>query len=169
MRRGTLCLVAIGYVVLSGCSSTSPELFKLHPVYLDVGVSKIICSTPNCSLTVTVNDCTKGDIQVTDPNLANGPDIDISSGPTDQQRSITWTIATAGYEFSNEPFKYGIVIKSDPGDEFKNVKITNAGAALTIQFKKKGTAKVYYRYGLQLRSTSSNKDYCQFLDPWLIS
>jgi len=154
--------------MLIGCGS--PRIIRPtdYTYFENPLVRAVQCSTQDCPLVVTVNDCANGDIQITDPGMTAGPDLDMRSGPTGQ-RSVTWTIKTPGYEFAKEPFKYGILIKSDPDDEFKNSQVTAGGDSLTIQYTKKRTGRSNYVYGLQLRSTSGNKNFCALLDPWLIS
>lgn len=171
MRSGTLFLTAIASSVLIGCGSPGlkPSYFQNRPVYVENLFShNVHCDTKDCSLIVTVNDCAGGDIKVTSPSTTDGPDLDMRAGPTNQERTITWKIVTPGYEFSKESFKYGILIKSDPGDEFKDAQVS--GDTLTLKYNKKATgSQGSYTYGLQLRSSRGDKAYCALLDPWLIS
>jgi hypothetical protein len=172
MRSGILFLTAIASSVLVGCGSPGlkPSYFQNRPVYVE-DTPPVLCPTQDCSLVVTVNDCAGGDIKVTDPLMTAGPNLNMKSGPTQLSRKITWKIVTAGYEFADDSFKYGILIKSDPDDEFKNAQVTGSGKdTLTIQYTKNATgSQGQYTYGLQLRSSSGNKPYCALLDPWLIS
>ncbi|PWT70949.1 MAG: hypothetical protein C5B46_08975 [Proteobacteria bacterium] len=155
--------------VLVGCGPS--YYFQRHPVYFEnLFVKSVRCKDTQCALSVTVRDCTAGSgILVTDVNLNNGPDLNISEGDASQTRTITWTIVTDGYEFAKEPFKYGMFIKSDPADEFKNARITGGGKSLSIDYKKAANSAGSYTYGLQLRSTTGNKDYCAVLDPWMVT
>jgi hypothetical protein len=166
MRSGTLLLAAIAAAVLVGCGSQRirPTDYTYIP---NPFVKSAQCGTPACSLVVTVNDCANGIITVTDPETNSGPDLDMSTGSG--ARSVTWKIVTPGYEFPKEPFKYGILIKGDPDDEFKNAHISGGGDSLTLDYNKKGTGTRYYVYGLQLRSTIGNKPFCALLDPWVIT
>jgi hypothetical protein len=93
----------------------------------------------------------------------------MTSGPSGQ-RSVTWTITNnQGYEFSKESYKYGIFIKLDGGDEFKNVQITNGSKSLTINYTKQAMGTAYYSYALTVRRTDGDKNFCKTLDPWMIS
>jgi len=175
MRSRTLCLTAVACVVLIGCATPRSYYFQRHPLYVESFLGrKVRCDDTQCTLTVTVTNCAASDgIQVTNPDMSAGPDIDLSHGDASRKRTITFNIATTGYEFARESFKYGILIKSDPGDEFSNARITNSGRSLSIDYLKGNPSPGQYTYGIQLRSTTLNasggRDYCELLDPWLIS
>jgi hypothetical protein len=172
MRTGTLCLTAVVCTALVGCGRA--YYFQLHPFYIENPFVKTIrCKDNQCGLSVTVTDCSAdGGIQVTDVNLANGPDLNIRDGDPKMKRTITWTIVTDGYEFAKEPFKYGILIKMDPAGEFNNSQVSGDRKSLSIEYKKiPNSSGAYvdssYTYGLQLRRTSGT--YCALLDPWMIT
>jgi hypothetical protein len=96
--------------------------------------------------------------------------IDLSTGDHGG-KTVTWTIGTDGYEFSNEAYKFGIFIKDDPFDEFKDAKVTANGKKLTISFNGRLTGKAY-RYAVTVRKSTANpkvhKEFCETLDPWLL-
>jgi hypothetical protein len=168
MRIETLCLTAVACAALVGCGPS--YYFQRHPAYFENPFVKTVrCQDTQCALSVTVNDCTVGNgIQITDVNLTNGPDLNISGGDATKTRTIKWTIVTDGYEFAQDSFKYGILIKSDPANEFTNAHVMASGKSLSIDYNKKAqNSPGQYTYGLQLRSKTG--DYCVLLDPWLIS
>jgi hypothetical protein len=75
---------------------------------------------------------------------------------------------TPGYEFSGEPYKFGIFIKDDPDDDFNNAVVPGNGQTVTIIFKHRNPGNKY-RYGINVRRSTGNKPFCEPLDPWLIS
>lgn len=160
MRIGTLFMVAIASATLVGCSSG-----RFKPLHIDgfpnPFYKTVQCTTQDCDVSVTVTE-----------NMSTGTcTLDVADRldlrlPATGERNVTWTIATAGYEFSRESYKFGIFIKSDPRDEFKNVQITGSGKSLSIQFKHQRTG-IDYSYALTVRRT--NKTFCETLDPWMIS
>jgi hypothetical protein len=160
MRIRSLFLAAIASATLVGCGSPG----RIKPFYFD-GFSPFVktvhCTTQDCSLTVTVTENS-----ATGTCVLDVADILNVKLPATGDRNLTWTIATDGYEFSKEAYKYGIFIKSDPDDEFKNVQITGNGKSLSIQFKHQRTG-IDYSYALSVRRT--NKTFCETLDPWLIT
>lgn len=157
MRIGTLLLAAIAAVTLVGCGSPG----TIKPIYFYPFAKTVQCSTQDCSLNVTVTEnATTGTCVIEVADI-----LDMKGGPAGQ-RNVTWTITTPGYEFSKEFYKYGIFIKSNPDDEFKNVQITGPGTSLSIQFKHQQTG-IDYSYALSVRRT--NKTFCETLDPWMIS
>jgi len=158
MRKGMLILAAIASTTLIGCGS-QPILSESGRNFFST-VQK--CSDQDCKVMVTVNDCAKGDISVVDY-------VDMSSGPADKQRTVTWTITNeSGYEFSKESFKFGIFIKLDGGDEFKNAQAS--GKTVTIKYDKKAhTDTNFYSYALTVRRTDGDKGFCKTKDPWMIT
>src|SRR5260221_12205605 len=115
MRKVLLILAAIASATLVGCTVSIKPAYV--PGFSNPFLTTTTCNVQDCPpLTVTVNDCATGNITVTDI-------LDMTAGPANMQRTVTWTISNDGYEFSKETFKYGIFIKLDGGDEFKNVQI----------------------------------------------
>ena len=163
MRIGTLFLAAIAAATLVGCSAPG----TIRPMYFPGGFNPFIrvvqCTQQDCSVTVAVTENSSANFCV--PDVAEILDV---SGGAAGQRNVTWTITTDGYEFSKESYKYGIFIKSDPDDEFKNVQITGNGKSLSLKFEHQVTGKSY-SYALTVRRTGGNKSFCKTLDPWLIS
>lgn len=156
MRIGTLFLIVVGCATLVGCSS---RVF-VKPIF-NPFARTVPCTTRDCSLPVTVTE--NASTRTCDLDVAEY--LNVQGGPSGQ-RSLTWTIGTDGYQFSRESYKYGIFIKTDPGDEFKNVQITGNGKSLSIQFNHQRTG-IDYGYALTVRR--SDGSFCNTLDPWLIS
>ena len=160
MKTKGLVLAAVACATLAACGTTrhawKPFLYRAFAHTQD-------CNVKDCPVDVTVGinsstgNCIPAVVEVL--NLRPGP-----AG----QRSIVWTITTPGYEFSREDYKFGIFIKSDPFDEFKNVRITDANKKLSLDFANSATGKAY-SYALTVRKASGAKEFCDTLDPWLIS
>jgi hypothetical protein len=161
MRIGTLSLAAVAAAALVGCASPGTFRPMYFPGYTNVFIKSVKCTTADCSLSVTVTE----DGGVCKLDVAEV--LDVTEGPVGA-RNITWTIETAGYEFSKESYKYGIFIKSDPDEEFKNVQITASGKSLSLKFEHNAPGAAY-SYALTARRTSGNKAFCKTLDPWLIT
>jgi hypothetical protein len=161
MRIETLLPAAVAAAMLVACASPGPH----EPTHMrgsTVPFSTVHpCQTQDCSVDVavvaTANDCIPTVVGIID-----------ARGGVAGARNITWTITTTGYEFSRESYKYGIFIKSDPDEEFKNVQITGDGKSLSLKFDRRATGKDY-AYALTVRRTSGDKGFCKTLDPWLIS
>ena len=155
MRIGTLSLAALAAAALVGCATVKPMYYRGHtnPFYT---VSN--CTTQDCTVNVTVvadgDTCVPSTVQILDVSQPAGA------------RNITWTITTDGYEFSKETYKFGIFIKNDPDEEFKNA--TTDGKNLKLRFEHSATGKEY-SYALTVRRTTGDKGFCKTLDPWLIS
>jgi hypothetical protein len=158
MRKGILILAAIASITLVGCG-TRPFY---HPGVKNPFLTTQTCDKQACDVNVTINDCAAGNMTVADI-------LDMTPGPSGQQRTITWTITNeSGYEFSKESFKYGIFIKLDGGDEFKNAQVN--GKTVTIKYDKKAvTGTSAYSYALTVRRTDGDKNFCKTLDPWMIT
>lgn len=154
MRIGTLFLIVVGCAALAGCSSTGRHMFNPF-------ARTVQCTTRDCSLPVTVTE--NASTKTCDLDVAEY--LNVQGGPSGQ-RSVTWTIDTDGYQFSKESYKYGIFIKTDPYDEFKNVQITGNGKSLSIQFNHQRTG-IDYGYALTVRR--SDGSFCKTLDPWMLS
>ncbi len=60
-------------------------------------------------------------------------DLNVSSGP-EGERSVEWKIATPGYEFSKEPYKFAIFVKSNPDGKFKGANTSTSGQVLSLKF-----------------------------------
>ena len=131
------------------------------PGYTNVFIKSVKCTTVDCSVSVTVTDdgsvCKLDVVEV----------LDVTEGPSGA-RNVTWTIDTQGYEFSKESYKFGIFVKSDPDEEFKNVQITGGGKSLSLKFEHNAPGMAY-SYALTVRRTAGNKGFCKTLDPWLIT
>lgn len=160
MRSGTVCLAAIVCATLVGCASPG----RIKPMYFEgfpnLFVRAVKCTTPDCSVTVTVTENADGTCVLDVPDI-----LDVKTGPAGE-RNVRWMISTAGYEFSKEAYKYGIFIKTDPDEEFKNVQISGNGRDLSLKFRHQHTG-IDYSYALTVQR--ANKTFCATLDPWLIS
>ncbi|HEY3180584.1 MAG TPA: hypothetical protein VGL25_17085 [Casimicrobiaceae bacterium] len=149
-RIGTLLFIAVASAVLVSCAL---------PGFKPLDTNR--CSGPECEISVTV-------ISIGDSSCQAAPVGDIDATAAGEHR-ITWRMTTPNFEFSGEPYKFGIFIKDDPDDDFKNAVVQGNGqtASLTLNHKKPGTR---YRYGINVRrSNVINKPFCEPLDPWLIS
>lgn len=153
MRIGTLFLSVVACAALAACSPAlmKPNLFS----------QKIDCAGHDCAAKVTVSSI--GNTCTPDPIF----NIDLKTGDTGEKK-ITWTMATDGYEFSRESYKFAIFVKDNPFDEFKDVDVPGNGKTLTIKFNARSTGR-NYRYAITVRKSTGNKDFCETLDPWLIS
>jgi hypothetical protein len=63
---------------------------------------------------------------------------------------LQWIMGTDGYEFSREPYKCGIIIKTNPNDEFHNVVIPGNGQSISIKFRHQSKRREY-AYALTVR------------------
>ena len=143
---------------LTACSSAARhgELTSFQRAF----VTPQPCTTQDCPVAVTVTE----DPQTgTCSGTVNIPYLGLSTGPNGQ-RTITWSI-TDGYVFSTEPYKYAIIIKSDPRKQFKNANVEANGKRLVIQFAHT-TSGQSYGYGLNFQR--ANGDFCKMLDPYMI-
>jgi hypothetical protein len=160
MRIGTVLLAFIACGVLAACQTNSVKP-QVNSAILDLSAPRIKCTGHDCAVDVTValigNKCTP------DPIL----NIDLATGDTGEKK-ITWKMATEGYEFSGESFKFGIFIKDNPLNEFKDAKVPGNGQTLTMMFKGNASGN-NYRYAITVRKSAGNKDFCETLDPWMIS
>jgi hypothetical protein len=151
MRSGTVFLAVIACTALVACTSMKPYFFS----------PTIGCTGHDCAALVTVtsigNACKPDDIMT----------IDLKTGDPGEKK-ITWKIATPGYEFSRESYKFGIFIKDDPFDEFKDANVPGSGDTLTIKFNGNTMGRPY-RYAITVRKATGNKAFCETLDPWMIS
>jgi hypothetical protein len=154
-------MAAFATATLVGCAGSA----KVKPFYIEgmpnPFVKSVTCTAQDCDLTVTVVENADGTCI---PDVA--PILNIKTGPAGD-RNVTWTLANDDYEFSKENFKFGIFIKSDPREEFKNAQVTGGGKALTLVFRHKHTG-IDYSYGLTVRR-KVDKSFCETLDPWMIS
>jgi len=83
--------------------------------------------------------------------------------------SLNWTLATTGYEFSKEHYKFAIIIKTNPNDEFNTAVVTGNGQSLSLKFKHgAGSRGKQYAYALSVRPAGGTA-FCEWVDPWLIS
>ena len=163
MQIATPFLVAIASGVLAACSSTP----KVTNAFIDA-MAKTQCPS-NCSIAITVREnadttCTIDDVQPIETTGANG------------LRTISWTIAAnSPYKFSDESYKFGLFVKTDPQGKFKSAKVKGGGKLLELEFdhkKNEGEPKLIYDYALTVQrsnSTATNNSFCITKDPWLIS
>jgi hypothetical protein len=156
MRIGTILLAAVA------CGAMACSTFEQKP---DRSSPRIACTGNKCDAKVTV--ASSGAWCRPDPILP----IDLSTGEHGG-KTVTWTIETEGYEFSNESYKFAIFIKDDPFDEFKDAKVIANGKRLTITFNERLPGKAY-RYAVTVRKSTPNKEghkeFCETLDPWLLN
>lgn len=161
MNSKTMALAGLACAALTACSSTPPRHWNpFAPHYFTRNQE---CREATCRVDVTVT--TNASTGQCLPAVV--PVVDMRAGPSGL-RTISWTISTAGYEWSKEDYKYGIFIKSNPFDEFKNARITNGGKTLNLDFSNSSKG-VVYEYGLTVRRDTGGKAWCDTLDPWLIS
>ncbi len=153
MRTGTVLLAAFVGTVLIGCAAHHP---------LDGGDrQRLQCTGKECTVNVTIS-ATGG---VCKPDAI--PDLDLRTADSGEKK-ITWMLATEGYEFSRESYKFGLFIKSDPFDEFKDASVPGNGKTLTIKFEHHVPGR-WYEYGVTVRRSTGSKAFCDTLDPWMIS
>ena len=119
-----------------------------------VGVSNLKCSGSTCDVSVTVDaSC----VVKVDPEV-----LDLREGRETQE--ITWKLNTKDYEFSKDPLKYAIVIKSD--DASGQVQSpSNHGTSITVKFKHKNPGK-YFQYGVNVVRSDGLR--CSTKDPWFV-
>ena len=158
MRIGTLLLAAVVSATLVGCAPMEP---RDH--YVPNPARTQNCNTRDCPpLVVTVKE---NPAQHTCEAAVD--DLNVSSGP-EGERSVEWKIATPGYEFSKEPYKFAIFVKSNPNGKFKGANTSTSGQVLSLKFVHKRTSTLKpYEYVLAIRR--SDGTFCETLDPWLIS
>jgi len=157
MRIGTMLLAAAACSAAVACSVLDQRPDRSSP--------RISCTGNRCDAAVTVTSsgawCKPDEIMP----------IDLSTG-AGGGKTVSWTIGTPGYEFSNESYKFGIFIKNDPIDEFKDAKVIENGRKLVITFNGKRSDKAY-KYAVTVRRSTPNKEghkeFCETLDPWLIN
>ncbi|HVE49496.1 MAG TPA: hypothetical protein VNG69_07775 [Casimicrobiaceae bacterium] len=165
MKARKAALILATTLVLAACATrdySSPHRAALLTGPLaSLWTTRADCNTATCMLDVTV-----GTNSTTGNCIPATTDVIVIAG-SHGQRTITWNITTSGYEFSREDYKFGLFIKSDPGDQFKNVQITDGGRSLSIKFDKK-TPHRAHEYALTVRRNSGAKAFCDTLDPWMI-
>jgi hypothetical protein len=153
MKKGTRWVGALALITLAGCSTT-----ERVP---DRSVPRISCNGNQCDATVTV----------TSTGAACKPDgiipIDLATGRRGA-KTVTWVMGTEGYVFSDESYKWGLFVKDDPFDEFKDARVTANGRRLTITFNDRLPGKSY-RYAITVRRAGGAKEFCETLDPWLLN
>jgi predicted small secreted protein len=151
MRIGTVPLVVMACAVLAACAPNAVKPFGQN----------IKCTGHDCAADVTVSSV--GSTCIPDQIL----DIDLKTGDAGY-KTITWKMATDGYEFSGESYKFGIFIKNNPFNEFKEANVLGNGKILVIKFNGTSSGKDY-RYAITVRKSTGSKDFCDTLDPWMIS
>jgi hypothetical protein len=88
--------------------------------------------------------------------------LDLREGRDTQD--ITWKLNTKDYEFSKDPLKYGIVIKSDDsGGQVHSP--SHHGSSITLKFKHKTPGK-YFQYGVNVVRSDGLR--CSTKDPWFV-
>lgn len=142
----------LAVVALAGCASMERAPDRSGP--------RISCNGNQCDATVTVS--SSGTTCKPDAIIP----IDLATGRRGP-KSVTWILGTEGYVFSDESFKFGLFIKDDPFDEFKDARVTANGRRLTITFNDRLPGKAY-RYAITVRR-AANKEFCETLDPWLLN
>jgi hypothetical protein len=158
-NRAVWSACAVCIVILSACSSAPPRM-NWKPPPLPPGAADT-CTTATCIIPVTV---------VINPEtgncIASVPNVKLTvtgAGP----RTIQWDMITPGFDFSDERYKYGIFIEHDPTGEFQNASV-QGGKRMTIRYEKNAVGKEF-KYWLSVRRDSGTKQFCDSLDPWLIS
>lgn len=152
MRTGAVLLAAFVGTGLIGCAG--------HRALDGGDKARLQCAGKDCPVNVTVS--TTG--SVCKPDAI--PDLDLRTGDPGEKK-ITWTLPD-GYEFSRESYKFGLFVKSDPFDEFKDASVPGNGKTLTIKFNGNVTGR-WYEYAITVRRSTGNKPFCDTLDPWMIS
>ena len=153
MKIRSLLWTGVAAVMLGGCAtSRPPELNAFQRHFLQTQR----CTGTTCSVTVTVTE-NAGICSAT----VSDPILDLSQGPAD--KNISWTI-NSGYKFSNEPYKYAVVIKTDPKGAFRNANIQLGGQRLVLQYTRGGGGNAY-TYGLNFQR--DNGSFCEMLDPFI--
>jgi hypothetical protein len=77
---------------------------------------------------------------------------------------LTWKLLTSGYQFSRDPQKYAIAIKSDdPAGQVHNP--THEGTSVALRFTHKNPGR-YFEYAVNV--VRSNGQRCSTKDPWFI-
>lgn len=159
MRIATSLVAVVGLALLGGCAFTGEP--KPTNAFIDASPKTPCPST--CSVAITIKEnsdgtCTIDDILPIETTGANG------------SRTISWTIASASYKFSDEAYKFALFVKTDPQGKFKSAKVKSSGKLLELDFghnKKEGEPKLIYDYALTVQRT--NNSFCVTKDPWLIS
>lgn len=154
MKIGSVLWAGIAATTLVGCATKPVELnaFTRH-FYLTQP-----CPGASCPVIVTVTENPAGNCSGT----VNYPSIDLSQGQADKK--ISWTISD-GYKFSTEPYKYAIVIKTDPMGAFKNANVQAGGQRLVLDFTR-GQGGNSYTYGLNFQR--NNGTFCDIIDPFMV-
>lgn len=148
MRVKTWLLVVIAGVVLAGCSKVT-QILQILQIST---APEQDCSSAQCSLNVTVDDC-----------VVNVDDLNVSKAPPNTDLLITWTITTPGYVFSQDQLAYAISLKSgNPHSAFHNPTVNNN--TLTVQFKHGASGKHKHQYGLNVVKDATA---CRTADPFI--
>ena len=159
MKIGSLFMAVMVAVALTACSSAARrgELTSFQRAF----VTPQPCTTQDCPVAVTVTE----DPQTgTCSGTVDIPYLDLILVQA-ASATITWTI-TDGYVFSTEPFKYAIIIKSDPLQAVQECKRADERQAPRDPIRPH-----YLRTFIWVWSelpAGSNGDFCDMLDPYMI-
>jgi len=158
MKIGSLFWAAIAATTLVACSTTRPP--ELNPFTRPFFKTQT-CSGASCPVTVTV---TENAATGTCSATVDYGVLDLSQGAG--AKTIAWTISD-GYKFSNESYKFAIVIKTDPKGQFRNAKVQAGGKRLVLDFVH-SSAGNSYTYGLNFQRDNGTDSFCDMLDPYMV-
>ena len=96
------------------------------------------------------------------------PDLDLEHGGLGGEEDHL-DAGTDGYEFSRESYKFGLFIKSDPFDEFKDASVPGNGKTLTIKFEHHVPGRWYWNSASLCAGRPEASPSGDTLDPWMIS
>jgi hypothetical protein len=159
MRIVTLLVTIFAVALLGACMSTGAP--KTTNAFIEA-MAKTPCPS-SCSVAVTVKEHADGTCTVDDL-------LPIETTGSNGGRTISWTIASSSYKFSDEDYKFALFVKTDPQGKFKSAKVKAGGKLLELAFdhkKSEGEPKLIYDYALTVQRT--NNSFCITKDPWLIS
>lgn len=121
--------------------------------------------------------CTPVDVVVNETGggrceLAAIPDLTVVDEETGE-KTISWLLPASGFEWSKEEWKFALFIQKgdNPVGKFGSVSISMGGRKLEVRFAhvKDPSQRKTYKYALTARRTANPKQFCETLDPWIIS
>ena len=162
MKFATSTAVAIACALLAGCAGDR----------LPRSSFALTSCAGDCSITLSVSrGCVYQKTAIETMDLTG----------TKGQRTLKWTLSESSpYTFSRETdYKGPIYVRgssgnpaTDPGDRFKNSRVSNNGKELTVTFDKKNSessapTEITYYLNLLEVGTGSSKVWCE-IDPWIV-
>jgi hypothetical protein len=147
MNSKTMFLAVVVSASLVGCQHMHGT-GRMPPPW----AQKSPCSTQQCEVKVTVENC----VVKVEPEV-----LDVSQGRDIQD--ITWKLYTDRYDFSRDPLKYAIVLKSnDAAGQLHNP--SHGAQSITVKFRHK-TPGTWFQYGVNV--VRSDGERCSTKDPWV--